>query len=366
MAENFNAVTNLSSRLAQTREEKVRQRRIRRLLGILLLLLLLLLGLAIAYLSQFVYTPVKPGRGLVSLFSIYGLDRPLKVSTDSKGNIYVSDTGHASFLIFDANGNFVRKFGSTKGPKRFYGVIGSAYDESGQRFFIADWKRKNITVLNRKGELIKRFPQNPLARIFGGDGFSPFGLKLVNKKLYVTSIDGVYIFSLEGKLLKKFGSRGSEIGQFDFPIDIAVNPKNGNMFVADQLNRRIVAMNKNGAVKWVLGRPDLNGQARSFFGLPRGIALDGQGRVFVSDTFHHEIVVLTEEGKLIATLGKRGVEDAQLNFPEGIAFKDATTLYLADRENNRVQVLRVELNKLPKPAKKTLGRYKTSFLKVKG
>jgi hypothetical protein len=68
----------------------------------------------------------------------------------------------------------------------------------------------------------------------------------------------------------------------------------------------------------------------------------------------------------VATLGKRGVEDAQLNFPEGITFKDATTLYLADRENNRLQVLRVELNGVPKPDKKTLSRYKKSFLKVKG
>lgn len=360
------AETLRASRLAQTREEKMRQKRIRRLLTILLLLLLLLLALAIAYLSRFVYTPVKPGKGLVSLFSIYGLNRPLKVSTDKNGNIYVSDTGHANFLIFDANGNFQKKFGATKGPKRWYGVIGSAFDEASQRFYIADWKRRNITVLNSKGDLVKRFPENPFARIFGADGFSPFGIRLVNKKLYVTSIDGVYIFSLNGKLLKKFGSYGRKLGQFDFPLDIAVNPKNGNMYVVDQLNRRVVAMNKNGAVLWVLGRPDLNGQARSFFGLPRGIALDGEGHLFVSDTFHHEIVVLTETGKLVATLGKRGVEDAQLNFPEGITFKDANTLYIADRENNRVQVLRVELNGAPKPNKKTLGRYKKSFLKVKG
>lgn len=366
MAENVNVATDSLSRLAQTKEEKERRRRIRRLLTLLLALLLLLLALTVAYLSQFVYTPVKPGKGLVSLFSIYGLDRPLKVSTDSKGNIYVSDTGHAAFLTFDANGNFIKKYGATKGPKRFYGVIGSAYDEASERFYIADWKRKNITVLNRKGDLVKRFPPNPIDSVFGADGFSPFGLALVNKKLYVTSIDGVYIFSLNGKLLKKFGSRGPEIGQFDFPLDIAINPKNGNMYVVDQLNRRVVAMNKNGAVKWVLGRPDKNGQARSFFGLPRGIALDNQGHIFVSDTFHHEIVVLTEEGKLIGTLGKRGVEDAQLNFPEGIALKDANTLYLADRENNRVQVLRFNLDKIPKPAKKTISKYKASFLRVKG
>jgi len=352
-------------RADEKREERRREARVRKLLILLLLLLLLLFSLLFAYLAiygdlfeRFNKTAVKP------LFSIYGFERPLAVSSDAGGNIYASDTGNSRLLIYNPQGRYIRKIEGTKKFERFYGLIGSYPDSKSGKLFVADFRARAIDVYQgTSSKRTARWPKAPGAAVFGPLGFSPFAITMYRDELYVVSNDGVYVFSKQGKLLKKWNGRGSELGQWDYPIAIAVG-KDGTMFVADQLNRRVVAMDRKGVIKWALGQPDQLGKAKSFFGLPRGVALDDEGRLFISDTFHHEIVVVTQAGKLIGVIGQRGVEDGKLNFPEGIAFTPDDVLLISDRENNRVQAWRV--NSIRKPDKAMLKRYKTFFRQPKG
>lgn len=352
-------------RAEEKRETRRRESRIRKLTILLLLLLLLLLSLLFAYLAlygnlldRFDRTSVK------TIFSLYGFERPLAISAGADGNIYASDTGNSRLLVYDSRGRYLRKVGGTKKFDRFYGVIGSYADAKSGKLFVADFRARTINVY--QGDSSKRtarWPKNPAAPAFGPLGFSPFALTMYKDRLYVVSNDGIYVFSQQGKLEKKWSGRGGALGQWDYPIAIAIG-KDGTMFVADQLNRRVVAMDQNGVIKWALGQPDKGGKANSFFGLPRGIAIDNEGRVFISDTFHHEIVVVTQAGKLVGVIGKRGVEDGQLNFPEGISFTSDGDLLISDRENDRVQAWRV--NQIRKPDKDMLKRYKTYFRQPKG
>ena len=45
----------------------------------------------------------------------------------------------------------------------------------------------------------------------------------------------VQVFSLEGKFLKKFGGKGRTPASLEKPEGVAVDPKTGNIFVADYL-----------------------------------------------------------------------------------------------------------------------------------
>jgi DNA-binding beta-propeller fold protein YncE len=121
------------------------------------------------------------------------------------------------------------------------------------------------------------------------------------------------------------------------------------VYVSDSLNRRVIAYGLDGEPRWSLGRPDVEGTIRSFFGLPRGVAVIEEG-ILVSDAFHHTIYLLDREGELLGTYGTRGVIDGALNFPEGVAVAPDGLVYVADRENNRVQVLRIGI---PLPADAT-------------
>ncbi len=346
------------------REDSERSGRMRRLLILLLLLLLLLFGLVFAFLilNGTDFRP-DPGRPIKVLFSVYGFDRPLGVSTDDEGKIYISDTGRSRFVALDDFGDYEDMIFSTKTKDKFFGVMGSYVDNKTGRSYIADFRRRTINVYSPQGKRLARWPKNPLDESFGPLGFSPFALVEHDNKLYITSTDGVYVFSKKGKLLKSWTGRGRDLDEFDYPVGIAVD-KDGSMYVADQLNRRVIAMTPEGNVKWVLGTPDKQGKLASFFGLPRGIAVNDEGRIFVSDTFHHEIVVLEKSGKLVGSLGERGVEDGQLNFPEAIAFRPDGALYIADRENDRIQAWRI--NKINRPAPGRVESHEQHFTKTKG
>ncbi len=351
----------LGTRSDTKRDEKQRRRRIIKLIIIILLLLLLLIGLLLAYVLSFM-TRTPTVRGIQPLFSLYGFDRPLAVTTDAENNIYVSDTGNNRLYIYDPVGEFIRRIGADKGAKRFYGVIGATVDKKTEDIYVADWKLKAITIFNQKGKLLKRFPKEPYAVRYGRLGFTPFGVASYKGKIYVTSYNGIYVFTMKGKFLERIGVRGRDEGQFDFPVALTIDQKDGTMYIADQLNRRVVAMSAKGKVKWMLGRPDEKGKSGSFFGLPRGITLGPDGHLYVSDAFHHTIVVLKKDGSLVSVLGERGVEDGKFNFPEGLIY-GTDRIYIADRENNRIQAIKIA--GFPKPDKKSLKEYKGSFIETK-
>lgn len=118
--------------------------------------------------------------------------------------------------------------------------------------------------------------------------------------------------------------------------------------MSDSLNRRLVALDTGGKVKWTLGAPDVEGQIISPLQLPRSVAVGPYGLVFVSDSFSHRIDVFDKDGKLVSIFGKRGTNDYELNFPEGIAITSDRRMYIIDRGNNRLQAWRLA-TELPQP-----------------
>lgn len=343
---------------------EIRRRKNKMLALFLLLFLLLLLGIAaLAYL--FFRSPSRPAaKGRIQpLFSIYGLDRPMSASTDAQGRIYVSDTGNARFMVFDENGEFVRRLGNDTRALKMYTPFGSWVDDKTNRVYIADYKYRAVHVYSTAGKLQFRFPPTGNIKRYGGDGFTPYGIDEYQNRLYVTSNDGIYQFTKQGRFLRKWGEQGQKIDQFLFPDSISIDQKTGDIYVADTLNKRVKALDAKGNLRWTLGRPDEHGEVKSFLALPRSVFWDaGRQFLFVVDTFNNRVVVLSRDGKLISMFGERGVEDGQINFPEGLSVRADHSFVLADRENNRVQVL--EVTKFPVPRPADVRKYEKSFIKA--
>ena len=81
-------------------------------------------------------------------------------------------------------------------------------------------------------------------------------------------------------MLQKWGSYGSENGQFNNPTGITVD-SSGNFYIADQYNNRIQKFDSSGnfITKWgSLGSED--GQ----FNYPSCVAVDSSGNFYITDT----------------------------------------------------------------------------------
>jgi len=109
--------------------------------------------------------------------------------------------------------------------------------------------------------------------------------------------------------------------------------------VADSNNGRVLVLDATSGLMLTLGR----GGFGPALGLPRGVVVDDLGRVYVSDTTNHHVMIYSlangaDNPRLLASVGDEGIGDGAFEFPNGLAVDRAARLYVADRENDRVQV----------------------------
>lgn len=84
---------------------------------------------------------------------------------------------------------------------------------------------------------------------------------------------------ITGKLIRTIGEKGTGELQFDQPNGIAVDEQ-GRIFVTEQTNRRVQVLNRDYSFAGFIGGP---GNAAGQFDKPMGIAADATGRVYVTD-----------------------------------------------------------------------------------
>jgi len=162
-----------------------------------------------------------------------------------------------------------------------------------------------------------------------------------------SNLDPVLKFDASGRLVKSFGA-----GLFVFPHCIHAH-RDGNVWVVDGLGRgskghQIIKFNAEGRELMRLGKPGVVGSGPDEFNAPSSVITNANGEIFVGDghggNTNARIMKFAKDGKLIKTWGKKGSGPGEIDTPHALAMDSQGRLFVADRNNNRVQIFDQEGN----------------------
>src|SRR5262245_17313848 len=130
------------------------------------------------------------------------------------------------------------------------------------------------------------------------------------------------------RFVQTWGSKGSKPGEFNFPIGIAVGPKD-DVFVTDFYNDRVERFTAGGKLLAAFRvKPH-----------PAGLAVDSKGQVYIShfnlnrskdEEKQDRVTVYDSDGKFLREWGKTGNSDGEFEAPGGIAIAKNGEIYVTD------------------------------------
>ncbi|XP_065902357.1 E3 ubiquitin-protein ligase TRIM71-like [Dysidea avara] len=169
----------------------------------------------------------------LSQFGSYGsssgqFDHPQGLAFNSKGLLYVVGRTNCRVQVFDHSNNYLFKFGS-KGPNpgQFQSPCYIALDSNDQVYVTDNVSGGGISKFSEDGHFIRKIDCN-----------SPFAICLTPDDCIITNdVNYLTVFSPTHQLITKFGTTGSQKGQFDSITGITVN--SASICVTEYLNHRL-------------------------------------------------------------------------------------------------------------------------------
>ncbi len=311
----------------------------------------------------------------ISSFGTFGsgngeLNEPGGLTTDSTGNVYVTDGSNHRVVVFDSNGVFMFNFDATASGSNFNAVKDIAILSNGQ-LLVTDQNDPKIHRFESDGTWISSFGTN-------GTGEDEF---MAPQYLTVDDDDNIYVSDWNLNSILKFNSlgifqwgyrnSGTENGLLTIPTSVAVD-SNGDILVlyngpfAPEVNKYnssgvyvstlldfsdigeiaayhmkvddadkiyishisgVKVFNSDGTLDFSFGA---SGTGNGEFAEARGLGILSNGNIVVSDYFNARVQIFDSSGNYISQFGQLGTGNGEFMIPESIYVDGADNIYVVD------------------------------------
>ncbi len=294
---------------------------------------------------------------------------PTGLAIDSSGNLYIADSLNnrirkvSGTTISTIAGSGVFSYSGDGGPAtaaQLNSPQAVAVDASGN-VYVADTSNNVVRQISAKG-VISTIAGNGTAG-FGGDNgaatsaqlSAPQGVAVdASGNVYVADTANARVRKISGGTITTVAGSGTPgyagdgaaatSAQLNTPVGLAVD-KSGNLYIADVGASVVRKVSTGGIITTVAGNGaqgysgDTGPATGAMLNGPEGVAVDGAGNLYITDTLNAVVREVTPGGT-ITTLAGSGIDgysgdsglagNAQLGSPTGIAVDSTGNLYVAD------------------------------------
>jgi DNA-binding beta-propeller fold protein YncE len=285
------------------------------------------------------------------------LNAPRGIAIGPENTIYVTDSRNARIVVYDADGQLLRTFGTLSvatdatavpAPGTFREPWSVAVATDGT-VYVADTWNHRVQVFTANGEYAGEWgsfeqadPNFPSGNNYGFYGPRDIAVD-AQKRVYVadTGNKRVRVYDAQGAFLYDIGRFGREAGQLYEPVGLAIDDRVGELYVASTWNKRIDVFTLTGqylrgfnVTAWYATTDTQDTGSRPY------IALDPTGSyVFVTDPDEGRVLVYDRFGNPVVTFGRTATQAlnlSQFGVLAGVKMDGEGRLFLVDAGGNRV------------------------------
>jgi len=296
-----------------------------------LIITILFLSVMMAPVSSF-GAEVKAFRHILSVYSDDkdgALKMPEGIACNDKADLVVADTGNGRLLRYKFQDGKLSGGTEVKAAEMPYPV--RLQLNSKGEIFALDEKLRRIVKLSTAGAFAGYVEPQGV----------PAPDKVIPRSFKLDANDNVFVLDIAGNRVLVLDPAGKYLRHIQFPkkygffSDLAVTA-NGDIFLLDSVNAAVFTAAKGSAAFTPLTK-DLP----EYAAFPTYITTDNRGALYLVDEHGNAIITLGLDGSFLARRLVMGWRDGQLNYPEQICLAGGNTIFIDDRNNNKVQIFEI-------------------------
>ncbi|MEN8258329.1 MAG: NHL repeat-containing protein [Thermodesulfobacteriota bacterium] len=260
--------------------------------------------------------------------------------SDGKGLLHPEDVACRadSIVIADTGNNRLVQYGLQDNEVKFISQVHFSQLRSPIRVQITS--KGEIWALSSKNRRIVRV--GPDGQFLGNFELKsvPDQEEIVPRSFRIDRDDKVYILDIHGNRLLVFSAAGEFLRQIDLPKEFGsfadfVVASSGTIYTVDSIHARIHSAGPDAQ-----NFSPLSKSLKDRMNFPTYITTDNGGNLYVTDQNGGKIILVGVDGSFRGQKAGKGRAEGLLNYPVGICLNGNGLAFVADRNNNRVQIFR--------------------------